>query len=98
MPFSTCLIASDLKKISNLEIDHCLRNKRINSSKFAEEEEEEKKKDEIQKQSNTVHSVIFSKTLFDFKKSISRPIELKFSGKTLDAILLATIYFWGVYF
>ena len=47
---------------------------------------------------DTVHSVIFSKTLFDFKKSISAPIELKFSGKTLNAILLAPIYFWGVYF
>ena len=30
---------------------------------------------------------IFSQTLFDFKKSISGPIELKFSGKTLYAIL-----------
>ena len=29
----------------------------------------------------------FSQTLFDFKKSISGPIELKFSGKTLYAIL-----------
>ena len=28
-----------------------------------------------------------SQTLFDFKKSISGPIELKFSGKTLYAIL-----------
>ena len=35
-----------------------------------------------------VHSEIFSQTLFDFKKSISGPIELKFSGKTLYAILL----------
>ena len=35
----------------------------------------------------TVHSEIFSQTLFDFKKSISGPIELKFSGKTLYAIL-----------
>ena len=46
---------------------------------------------------DTVHSVIFSKILFDFKKSISGPIKLKFSGKTLNAILLAPIYFWGVY-
>ena len=30
---------------------------------------------------------IFSQTLFDFKKSISGPIELKFSGETLYAIL-----------
>ena len=29
----------------------------------------------------------FSQTLFDFKKSISGTIELKFSGKTLYAIL-----------
>ena len=29
----------------------------------------------------------FSQTLFDFKKSISGAIELKFSGKTLYAIL-----------
>ena len=29
----------------------------------------------------------FRKLLFDFKKSISGPIELKFSGKTLNAIL-----------
>ena len=29
----------------------------------------------------------FSQTLFDFKKSISGPIELKFSGETLYAIL-----------
>ena len=29
----------------------------------------------------------FSQTLFDFKKSISGPIELKFSGKTRYAIL-----------
>ena len=36
--------------------------------------------------------------MFDFKKSISGPIKLKFSGKTLNAILLAPIYFWGVYF
>ena len=42
----------------------------------------------------TVHSVIFSKTLFDFRKSISGPIELKFSGKTLNSILYAPIYFW----
>ena len=35
----------------------------------------------------------FSKTLFDFKKSISGPIELKLSGKTLNAILYALIYF-----
>ena len=42
--------------------------------------------------------LFFSKTLFDFKKSISGPIKLKFSGKTLNAILLAQIYFWGVYF
>ena len=30
---------------------------------------------------------IFSQTLFEFKKSISGTIELKFSGKTLYAIL-----------
>ena len=30
----------------------------------------------------TVHSEIFSQILLDFKKSISGPIELKFSGKT----------------
>ena len=35
----------------------------------------------------TVHSEIFSQILFDLKKSISGPIELKFSGKTLYAIL-----------
>ena len=35
----------------------------------------------------TVHSEIFFPNLFDFKKSISGPIELKFSGKTLYAIL-----------
>ena len=33
-----------------------------------------------------MHSVIFSKTLFDFKKSISGPIELKISGKTLNSV------------
>ena len=33
--------------------------------------------------------LFFSKTLFDFKKLISGPIKLKFSGKTLNAILLA---------
>ena len=43
-------------------------------------------------------SYCFSKILFDFRKSISGPIELKLSGKTLNAILLAPIYFWGVYF
>ena len=42
---------------------------------------------------DTVHSVIFSKTLFDFKKSVSGPIELKFSGMTLSSILYAPIYF-----
>ena len=46
----------------------------------------------------TVHSVFFSKTLFDFKKSISDLIELKFSGKTPNEVLYAPIYFWGVYF
>ena len=40
----------------------------------------------------------FSKTLFDFKKSISGLIELKFSGKTPDEVRYAPIYFWGVYF
>ena len=40
-------------------------------------------------------SYFFSKTLFDFKKSISGPIELKFSGKTLNSILYAPIYFWS---
>ena len=40
---------------------------------------------------------IFSKTLFDFKKSISGLIELKFSGKTPNEVLYAPIYFWGVY-
>ena len=49
-------------------------------------------------QSSTVHSVFFSKTLFDFKKSISGLIELKFSGKTPNEVLYAPIYFWGVYF
>ena len=47
---------------------------------------------------NTVHSVFFSKTLFDFIKSISGLIELKFSGKTPNEVLYAPIYFWGVYF
>ena len=42
--------------------------------------------------------VFFSKTLFDFKKSISGPIELKFSGKTLYSILYAPTYIWGVSF
>ena len=46
---------------------------------------------------STVHSVFFSKTLFDFKKSISGLIELKFSGKTPNEVLYAPIYFWGVY-
>ena len=41
-----------------------------------------------------MHSVIFSKTLFDFKKLISGPIKLKLSGNILNAILLAPIYFW----
>ena len=41
---------------------------------------------------------LFSKTLFDFKKSISGLIELKFSGKTPNEVLYAPIYFWGVYF
>ena len=36
---------------------------------------------------STVHSEIFSQILFDFNKSISGPIELKFSGKTPYAIL-----------
>ena len=40
----------------------------------------------------------FSKTLFDFKKSISGLIELKFSGKTPNEVLYAPINFWGVYF
>ena len=40
----------------------------------------------------------FSKTLFDFKKSVSGLIELKFSGKTPNEVLYAPIYFWGVYF
>ena len=40
----------------------------------------------------------FSKTLFDFKKSISGLIELKFSGKTPNEVLYTPIYFWGVYF
>ena len=40
----------------------------------------------------------FSKSLFDFKKSISGLIELKFSGKTPNEVLYAPIYFWGVYF
>ena len=43
-------------------------------------------------------SLFFSKTLFDFKKSISGLIELKFSGKTPNEVLYAPIYFWGVYF
>ena len=47
---------------------------------------------------NTVHSVFFSKILFDFKKSISGLIELKFSGKTPNEVLYAPIFFWGVYF
>ena len=42
--------------------------------------------------------LFFSKTLFDFKKSISGLIELKFSGKTPNEVLYAPIYFWGVYF
>ena len=36
--------------------------------------------------------------MFDFKKSISGLIELKFSGKTPNEVLYAPIYFWGVYF
>ena len=47
-------------------------------------------------QSCTVHSVIFSKTLIDLKKSISGLIELKFSGKTLNSILYAPIFVFGV--
>ena len=43
-------------------------------------------------------SSFFSKTLFDFKKSISGLIELKFSGKTPNEVLYAPIYFLGVYF
>ena len=43
-------------------------------------------------------SYFFSKTLFDFKKSISGLIELKFSGKTPNEVLYAPIYFGGVYF
>ena len=39
-------------------------------------------------------SYIFSKTLFDFKKSISGRIQLKFSRKTLNSILYVPIYFW----
>ena len=38
----------------------------------------------------------FSKTLFDFKKSISGLIELKFSGKTPNEVLYAPIFIWGV--
>ena len=38
--------------------------------------------------------LFYSKTLFDLKKSISGPIELKFSGTTLNSILYAPIYFW----
>ena len=37
----------------------------------------------------------FSQTLFDFKKSISGPIELKFSGKTLYCHPLAPNFFFG---
>ena len=33
----------------------------------------------------TVHLVIFPKLCFDFRKSISGPIELKFSGKNLKS-------------
>ena len=47
--------------------------------------------------SSTVHSDIFSQTLLDFEKSISGPIELKFSGKTLNAILYPN-FFLVVYF
>ena len=43
--------------------------------------------------SNTVHSVFFSKTLFDFKKSISGLIELKFPGKTPNELLYAQFIF-----
>ena len=39
-----------------------------------------------------MHSAIFSKTLFDLKKSISGPIELTFSGKTLNSILYAPFF------
>ena len=46
----------------------------------------------------TVHSEFFSQTLFDFKKSISGPIELKFSGKTLYAILQPEFLLWWGYF
>ena len=35
---------------------------------------------------------------FDFKKSISGLIELKFSVKTPNEVLYAPIYFLGVYF
>ena len=35
-------------------------------------------------QVSKLHAEIFSQTLFDFKKSISGPVELKFSGKTLN--------------
>ena len=35
----------------------------------------------------------FSKTLFDFKKSISGLIELKFSGKTPNEVLYAQFIF-----
>ena len=54
----------------------------------------------ILRQKNLSYSAFsfFSKTLFDFKKSISGLIELKFSGKTPNEVLYAPIYFWGVYF
>ena len=48
--------------------------------------------------SYSAFSYFFSKTLFDFRKSTSGPIELKFSGKTTNEVLYAPIYFWGVYF
>ena len=40
---------------------------------------------------NWVHSTFFSKTLLDFKKSVSRSICVKFSGKTPGALFLTRI-------
>ena len=47
---------------------------------------------------HSAFSYFFPKLCLIFKKSISGPIKLKFSGKTLNSILLAPIYFLGVYF
>ena len=47
---------------------------------------------------HSAFSYFFQKLCLILKISISGPIKLKFSGKTRNAILLAPIYFWSVYF